>query len=331
MKFIFIFIIIFTFSNAKSEDFTKKQEVKEFINTFSKNSNYTKGELIKLFSKVDIQNFSLEYYSKELKKDFEIKGDFIGSWDKYEKKIINKKRIEDGVKYIKENRKYFIKAQKIYNIPSTYIASIIGVESLYGANTGKQNVFDVLATLAFKENRRNKFFKKELEEYLLVAKKNKIDLSKQKGSFAGAIGLTQFMPTNIKAYAVDFDKNGKIDLNSSADAIGSVANFLKKHGWNSHIPVATRVSYIGTRFSKYETGLKHKYNRIDLKGIKPKSEKFFYKNEVYLLKLSRKDYDELWYATKNFKVLTNYNRSVYYAMSIYQLAKEIRKEYLNSK
>lgn len=133
------------------------------------------------------------------------------------------------------------------------------------------------------------------------------------------------------AYAVDFDNDGKIDLNNGADAIGSIANFLKKLGWNSKIPVATRVSYKGNRFTKYKTGLNQNYDRKDLKGIKPKSKDFFYNDKVYLLKLSRENYDELWYGTKNYKVISKYNRSVYYVMGVYQLAKEIRTAYLNQK
>lgn len=331
MKLVVLLSLLLSFSQAKYKDFTKKDEVKKFIEYFSNDSAYTKNELTKLFSNVKVQKFSLKQYTKVVKNDFEIKGDFIGSWDRYKKRTIDRKRVKAGVEYINKNKKYFIKAKKIYKIPSTYIAAIIGVESSYGSYTGAYNIFDVFTTLAFEKNRRNNFFKKELKNYLLLAKENKFDLSKYKGSFAGAIGLAQFMPSSLLAYGVDFDNDGKIDLNTSADAIGSIANFLKKHGWNHKIPVATRVSYKGKRFKKYKTGLKYKYKRVDLKGIKPKSKNFFYKQKVYLLKLSGENYDELWYGTKNFKVITHYNKSVYYAMAVYQLAKEIRREYLNFK
>ncbi len=136
------------------------------------------------------------------------------------------------------------------------------------------------------------------------------------------MGLAQFMPSNFEKLAVDFNKDMKVDLNNEIDAIGSIANYFKHSGWNKHIPVATRVSYEGKRFNRFKTGFKHKYKRSKLKGIKPKDENFFYNNKVHLVKLNRKKFDELWYGTKNFYVITRYNRSSYYAMAVHKLAQE---------
>ena len=235
-----------------------------------------------------------------------------------------------GVDFLVKYNDAIHKAYKEYKIPGEYIVAIIGIESNFGGFIGKHPTFDTLSTLAFKENRRNEFFKKELEEYLLMVKKEKIDPKELKGSFAGAIGYCQFMPSMIEKVAVDFDNDGQIRLDKAIDAIGSVANYLRISGWERGVPVATKVSFEGKRFDKYETGYKTFYNRVDLKGIRP-FEKFNYNGKVSLIKLKNEKEDELWYGTKNFKVITTYNRSTYYVMAVHQLAKRIKEDYVKLK
>ena len=127
------------------------------------------------------------------------------------------------------------------------------------------------------------------------------------------------MPSNYEAYGVDLNQDGKISMQNPIDAIASIANYLKKNGWRVGEPVATRVSYVGERFKKYKTGYDRTYNRAALKGIVPKK-RWVYHDKVRLIKLNRKDFDELWYGAKNFYVITRYNHSAYYAMSVHQLA-----------
>ena len=332
---IIIFIIISFFitnSFAYNKNYTKNLDVKRFINDLEKHDKFSKKELTKLFSKVEVQNSALKYYlkpKKSKKANLKAKKKYYGSWDRYEKKLLNKKRINLGVDFMKRNKKVLKKAYKKYGVQAEYITAIIGIESFYGEYTGNYPVFDALTTLAFEENRRNNFFKNELKEFLKLTRKNNQNPKDVYGSFAGAIGLAQFMPSNFKKLAVDFNKDNKVDLNNEADAIGSVANYFKRSGWNRHIPIATRVSYEGKRFNSLKTGFKHKYKRSGLKGIKPKDKNFFYNKKVHLVKLDRKKFDELWYGTKNFYVITRYNRSNYYAMAVHKLAEEIRKEYKN--
>jgi membrane-bound lytic murein transglycosylase B len=157
-----------------------------------------------------------------------------------------------------------------------------------------------------------------------LTNKYKINIKNILGSYAGAIGLGQFMPSNYEAYGVDFNKDGKISLLHPLDAIASIANYLKQNGWKKGEVVATRVSYKGTRFNKYKTGYNTKYNRNNLKGISPKNKNWHHKGKVRLIKLNKKNYDELWYGAKNFYVITRYNHSAYYAMSIHQLAQAIK-------
>eukprot|EP01156_Anaeramoeba_ignava_P004064 Anaeramoba_ignava/a226642_31.p1 GENE.a226642_31~~a226642_31.p1 ORF type:complete len:338 (-),score=31.49 a226642_31:127-1140(-) len=329
LKILMIFILPCTLF-AQIENFSKKEEVKIFINDLSKNYSFNKKELEKLFSKIEIQKSALNFYKKPKKnenKKVNKNKKRKGTWDRYKKIFITDKRVSQGALFMKKYKKELRRAYKTFGVQSEYITAILGVESFYGKHTGKYPVFDTLATLSFEKNRRNKFFKSELKQFLILSKKNRKNPKKIYGSYAGAIGLAQFMPSNFEKLAVDFNNDGIVDLNNEIDAIGSVANYLSKAGWNRTVPVATRVSYQGKRFNRFKTGYKYKYKRSKLTGIKPKSNRFYYPKRVHLIKLDRKRYDELWYGTENFYVITRYNRSSYYAMVVYQLAKEIKSLY----
>ncbi|MDQ7046830.1 MAG: lytic murein transglycosylase [Sulfurovum sp.] len=238
---------------------------------------------------------------------------------------LNPSRVKQGVYFLKQHINILDKVEKQYGIPKEYIVAIIGIETVYGGNVGKYPVFDTLTTLAFEKNRRNKFFKKELHKFIHLSKTQKINPKNVYGSYAGAIGLGQFMPSNYEAYGVDFDGDGRITLQQEDDAIASIANYLKQNGWRNGEPVAVRVKYDGLRFKRYKTGYKKTYHRKDLKGITPYY-KWSYNDKVRLIKLNKKKYDELWYGAKNFFVITRYNHSAYYAMSVHQLAILIKEK-----
>lgn len=327
---IILLLILATSLNATLKDYSSTLEVKKLINELVKNDGFDKEELTNLFKNVEVQDKALKYYTKPKKTESESKKPkkiYHGSWDRYEKKLLNDRRITLGADFMKRNKKVLYEAYKTYGVQPEYITAIIGIESYYGEYSGKYPVFDALTTLAFEKNRRNDFFEYELKEFLKLAKRNNQNPREIFGSYAGAIGLAQFMPSNFKKMGVDFNNDGKIDLHNEIDAIGSIAKYFHKSGWNRLTPVATRVDYKGTRFSKYKTGFKYKYSRSRLKGIKPKSENFFYADKVHLIKLDRYKFDELWYGTKNFYVITRYNRSNYYAMAVFQLAQKIKKAY----
>ncbi|MGB5917809.1 lytic murein transglycosylase [Arcobacter sp.] len=324
MKFLFIFMFLFL-SLSFAEDFNKIKNVEEFKSYMVKEHKFNEKELSKLFSDVKIQKDSLWFYTKPHKTDYK-----THYWTDYSKNFLSKKKVQAGVDFLKKNNEALYKAYKEYKIPSAYIVAIIGIESNYGGFMGKNPTFDTLSTLAFKKNRRNSFFKKELEAYLLMTRKERVDPKEIKGSFAGAIGYCQFMPSNFKKVAVDLDENNQIRLDKPNDAIGSIANYLRISGWERGTPVAVEVNFDGKRFDKFKTGYTTSYDRNDLVGIKP-IERFYYDKHVSLIKLKKKDSDELWYATKNFKVITTYNRSAYYAMAVHQLASKIKTEYLKQK
>lgn len=335
LKLILIALLLST-SIVYSKDYSKKKEVKSFINTMVKKHKFNRNELNKLFKKAQYKRSALAVYdkSKRIKKKYKpskkpkkkVKYIKRGSWDIYQNQFVNERKIRLGVKYMKKHQKDLKRAYKKYNVEPEYITAIIGVESDYGNYRGKYRVFDALTTLSFEKNRRNKFFKNELKEFLLLSRNEGFDPLAVKGSFAGAIGLGQFMPSNYRSYVVDFNKDGKKQMNNHTDAIGSVAYYFKRHNWKKNIPIATRVKYKGNRYNSKKTGYKNKYSRISLKGITPK-DKFAYNKKVHLIKLKRANYDELWYGSSNFYTITRYNHSSYYAMAVHQLATAIKKAY----
>jgi membrane-bound lytic murein transglycosylase B len=326
MKLLLILLLFIITLEAKDYNTNKKTII--FIDMMEKTHNYKRSYLEKLFSQVTVQKTPLRIFSKKKKvKTLSEKKHYgvHGSWDRYVKYKITNKRIQQGKLFLKKYYTIFKKVEKKYGIPSEYIAAIIGIESVYGGNVGKYPVFDTLTTLAFEENRRSKFFTKELAKFIRLSYNQKFDPKKTKGSYAGAIGLGQFMPSSYEAYGIDFNKDGKVSLQHPHDTIASIANYLKKNGWKKGEEIATRVSYDGKRFEKYKTGYTTKYHRKELMGINPKYKKWNYFDKVSLIKLSKKSYDELWYAAKNFYVITRYNHSAYYAMAVHQLAQKLSR------
>ena len=336
MRKIILFLLIVVL-NLSAKDYTKNSNTRAFINKLVKESHYKSSELYALFSTVEVQNSALRAFipRKQQKRrvDKRTKAEKArtraiynkyGPWERYSRHILHPSRIKKGVAFVKNNKETFDKVEKTYGVPKEYIAAIIGVESNYGQNVGKYPVFDTLTTLSFEKNRRNKFFKKELMSFMHLCKAQNINPKNVKGSYAGAIGLGQFMPSNYKAYGVDFNKDGKVTLQREEDAIASIAKYFKKNGWRTGEPVATRVSYAGRRFKRYKTGYLHTYNPKHLKGIFP-IRVWNYRGKIRLIKLEKKKYDELWYGAKNFFVITRYNHSSYYAMAVYQLAEKIKQ------
>jgi len=329
-----VVILLFSLMMVLSgKDYTTDPKVVKSIDLLVTKHGLDRERLETLFSDVSVQESALKFYLPKVKKKrtpqeiARLKKLYpkYGSWDRYAKYKVTDTRAKQGIAFLKEHQKIFNEVEKIYAIPKEYIAAVIGIETVYGRNVGKYPVFDTLATLAYEKNRRNSFFGKELQHFLRLSHTEGFDPTKIVGSYAGAIGLGQFMPSSFNAFGVDFDKDGKLRLDQPTDAIASVANYLKKNGWRKGEPIATRVRYKGMRFNKYKTGYKKTYRRIDLKGIAPRK-KWNYNDKVRLIKLNREKYDELWYGAKNFYVITRYNHSSYYAMSVHQLAVKIKEK-----
>jgi membrane-bound lytic murein transglycosylase B len=251
-------------------------------------------------------------------------------WYQYHPIFLTEARIRKGEEFWRSHADTLTQASRDYGVSPEIIVAIIGVETFYGTRKGKHLVLDSLATLAFRYPRRGDFFRGELEQFLILARQENLETPKVKGSYAGAMGIPQFISSSYRRYAVDFDGDGVRDLlNSHADAIGSVANYLKVHGWQRDGAIALPASVSG---DEYKTLVK--------KGLKPHTPVsdmhnfgvvVLYASEndsrAALIELTNKEDTEHWVGLQNFYAITRYNHSGLYAMAVFQLARAIRKRY----
>ena len=248
-------------------------------------------------------------------------------WYEFRALFVNPRRIAGGVAFWNSHAETLERARREFGIPEEIIAAVIGVETLYGAQAGKHRVLDALTTLAFDYPKRAEFFRDELEQYLLLAREQNANVLNIKGSYAGAIGIPQFMPSSYRRYAVDYDNDGKIDLSvSTVDAIGSVANYLKSYGWEAEAAVAVPALVNSENYrAALFAGNWPTYTVMDLRtlGIAPRVN-MPDNPHATLIELENRDGNEYWLGFNNFFVITRYNRSVNYAMSVLELAEEIR-------
>ena len=251
------------------------------------------------------------------------------NWAAYRSRFVNARRIGRGIDFWNTYQDDIARAEQQYGVPAEIIVAIIGVETEYGRNMGSFSVLNALATIGFYGERRRDFFQAELEQYLLLARENQLDLSATKGSFAGAMGIPQFMPSSQRRWGVDFDGDGRIDLRQSPiDAIGSVGNFLKSHGW-----VTGQVAVIPT---VAPDPLPTAFEKIDVKPSLPleayQQAGFAFRSNLRqdtpatLVSLSTpNEATAYWLGLQNYYVITRYNRSAAYAMSVIDLGAAIRE------
>src|SRR5690554_1015972 len=248
----------------------------------------------------------------------------VKPWKEYRPIFITQARVDRGVQFWQENQAALQRAEQTYGVPAEIIVAIIGVETIYGGNTGSYRVIDALSTLAFDYPPRAPFFRQQLKEYLLLTREEQVDPLSLKGSYAGAMGLPQFMPGSFRAYAVDFDHDGHIDIwQNPTDAVGSVANYFIKHGWKPGQPVVVRADLKAVAVA--EKGLSDSLDpKITVKqlqklGWTPRSA-LDAKQKVTAFRLEAEQGNEYWIGLANFHAITRYNRSVMYAMAVNELA-----------
>ncbi len=251
-------------------------------------------------------------------------------WHAYREIFLTPKRIEGGEAFWKRHRDLLTRAEERFGVPAEVIVAIIGVETLYGGYTGNYRVIDALATLGFGYPRRGEFFRGELEAFLLLVGEQALDPGTVKGSYAGAIGLGQFIPSSYREYAIDFDGDGRIDLlDSVADAIGSVANYLHRHGWRQGMTITSRAQGANSSHTDFvEAGMKPTFTLAQFAeaGITPERQDARC-DKASLIRLEGRQGDEYWLGCDNFYVITRYNHSNLYAMAVTQLSEAIRGAY----
>lgn len=244
-------------------------------------------------------------------------------WHEYYPRFINDKRINGGVAFMRRHAEVLQRAEQQYGVPPEIVTAIVGVETAYGSNTGGYRVLDALTTLAFHYPKRADFFRGELEEFLLMVKEEKLSPLKVKGSYAGAMGIGQFIPSSYRKYGIDFDGDGKRQLAEVTDAIGSIAHYLHKHGWQRGAPVtlpaevpAKDTITLGIKTDSTLGKLQHTgvVFEVNLPATTPAG----------VFALETESGTAYWLSLNNFYVITRYNRSSRYAMAVYQLAEAIQ-------
>ena len=251
-------------------------------------------------------------------------------WYQYRKIFITEKRIARGAEFWRERANSLARAAERFGVPPEIIVAIIGVESFYGVHRGRIRVLDALATLGFRYPKRSAFFLSELEAFVLLANEERLDARHIKGSYAGAMGIAQFISSSYRNYAIDFDGDGSRDLmQSPEDAIGSIANYLSMHGWLPGAAIAVRSEVEGDAFrTVVEQGIKP---HASLASIRAKGVSFATyaaeEEEGALLEFETKTGHEYWVGLTNFYVITRYNHSRLYALAVFQLAQRIHERY----
>lgn len=330
MMLVLILLSCATYATEASKPETKPliqdPQVQTYINELVKKHEFNKTDLEHLFKQVKWQQKiinSIRHPKEGL------------TWHPYSEFFITHERIQDGVDFWKKNQKLIDKIAKQYGVAPEVIVAILGVETKYGTRQGNYRVIDALSTLAFDYPQRANYFKKELTHYLLVTRENHLNPLSIKGSYAGAFGMPQFMPSSYRNYAVDFNGNGKKDLvKEKGDAVASIANYLKKNGWETNQPVAIKASVSGKQYKKYlYDGKNHKIKKpkhtiatLEKNGITPE-QPVSKEDKAILFKLEvAKDEYENWLGFNNLYVIMRYNPSINYAMAVYQLGELIKEQ-----
>ncbi|APZ44730.1 lytic murein transglycosylase B [Acidihalobacter ferrooxydans] len=300
--------------------FAQRPEVREYIDQLVRKDGFDKAELQRQFDRVKLQPAVIAAIKRPAESL---------PWYKYRRIFLTPARVRGGVAFWHKYRSALERAQKVYGVPPQMVTAIIGVETYYGRHMGRWPVFDSLATLGFDYPPRARFFQSQLTQFLLLARQEKIDPFAVKGSYAGAMGMGQFMPGSYRAYAVDFDDNGQRDLwNDPIDAIGSVANYLAVHGWQAGAGVAVPASVKGDPYATRRPAARPALTLAQLRaqGIRPQA-RLAGGGPYSVIRLDAAGGPEYWVGAKNFYVIMRYNYSPLYAMAVYQLSQDIKRAY----
>lgn len=288
------FLVIMSFiPGVHAMAFAERQDVQEFVNEVSAEYNLDRAQTLNNFSKIEpsaevIQRITTPYEALP--------------WNKYRQLFLTEKKISGGVAFWQKYKESLAKAEATYGVPAELIVAIIGIESAYGENSGKFPVLQALATLAFDYAPRGAFFRNELKQYLVLTEEHGLDPLAIKGSYAGAMGIPQFIASSYRKFAVDFDESPQVDIiNNMQHAIASVGNYFKEHGWQP--------------------------NREVVRKLKNPKQQLKQDNHSKLLELDGESGKEYFEGLDNFYVITRYNHSDNYALAAYQLSQAIAKRY----
>lgn len=306
----------------------QREDVKKFIKYMADKHKFSKEELNSVFSQVTSSDKIIENISRPAESF---------NWARYKRIFLTKDRVAKGVEFWSENKDLLDKALDKYNVAPEIIVSIIGVETYYGERKGGYPVIQALSTLAFDYPKRADFFRKELENFLILSKENNLDTLNLEGSYAGAIGIAQFMPSSYRAYARNFEGKGDVDLiTNESHAIASVANYLKTFGWDNkeaiiHKAKSSSDKYESIKAKGYKPTPEHTLETLAKYKVYPKGKLKNTKDKFALLEFEDDNENHLYIARNNFYVITRYNHSSNYALAVYELAEMIKSEFQKTK
>tara|TARA_S200000501_G_scaffold302380_1_gene289824 strand:+ start:920 stop:1918 length:999 start_codon:yes stop_codon:yes gene_type:complete len=312
--------IVATFSTvASAESYLARQEVEAYIVELIAEHNFSRQELEEVLAAAERRQDIIDLMRRPAERRL--------NWLEYGKIFLDEQRIAGGVEFWQQNQATLQRAEKEYGVPPEVIVAIIGVETRYGRVTGKHRVVDALMTLAFDYPPRARFFRKELTQFLLLAREEGKSPMSLLGSYAGAMGYGQFIPSSYRSYAVDFDQDGVRDIwQNRIDAIGSVANYFSRHGWRGvgdvTVPVQIKTETEQLRSLANES-LKPTHSVAEMTEMGVIADGLDPEARVLLLRLSGGKNPEYWLGFNDFYVITRYNHSRLYAMAVYQLGQEI--------
>lgn len=295
-------------------------ELDVFIDEMVEKHGFEQQALQSLFDEVDVKDSILKAISRPAEKS--------KPWYEYRQIFLTEPRIKGGVEFWQQHKEALAHAEQVHGVPAEIIVAILGVETRYGGNVGSFRVIDALSTLAFRYPPRSPFFRSELEHFLVLTREEQMVPLEPVGSYAGAMGLGQFMPSSFRAYAVDFDDDGRRDIwENPTDAIGSIANYLARHGWVAGESIV-HPTYSDLPLSEdiLSNGLKPSLSRAQLAEAGLALDALPAGDDLLsLISLTQRDGEELWLGRQNFYAITRYNHSRMYAMAVIQLAEAIKE------
>ena len=316
-------LIVTLCSPCAQADYSQHPEAPAFIEKLVREQELPPEQIAIWLARAERQEAILEAIARPAER--------TKTWAEYRPIFIQPLRLERGLAFWREHREALERAEQELGVPAELILAIIGVETHYGRITGSYRVLDALATLAFDYPPRAAFFRRELAQYLILMQELELPPERFKGSYAGAMGYGQFMPSSYRHYAIDFDGDGFADIwNNPVDAIGSVAHYFARHGWRQDAPVALRaraqqlpeaeLDRVWNKIDKPSKPVRHWRDR-GLEPILPVDDQYL----AQPLKLEGIHGTEYWLGFHNFYVITRYNRSHLYAMASYHLSRELRR------
>ncbi len=321
--FLLLILQLFIFSETVLADYSAHPKAAAVIETLVKDHSFTEKEVKQVLAQATKEQRILKSMAGAAEK--------TKTWKAYKSSFITNQRIDQGVKFIREHYIVFNAMEEEFGVPKEVVAAILGVETNYGSFTGKANVLNALSTLAFEHPRRGGFFSKELIEYIVLCKERGWNPTDLKGSYAGAMGLSQFMPSNYRQLSVDGNKDGVIDLLNPADAIYSTANYLAHYGYRAGELIAVRASNSQKQeesFSARKLKPDQVMGALRARGIF--SERAISDSQsVKVIQFKDADSDEMWLGLNNFYVISRYNPRSKYTMAVYLLSEAIAGASLN--